>query len=303
MLNRSNASNRQSRKELAQDTLETLERGWYETENGERVDIADEVKQAVANTIIYTPQKSRALQGNRSTTSEKNPSPTEIVVNGLTTLDAARSLAAEGEEDIFCLNFASGCNPGGGFLNGSQAQEESIARASAIHPCQNTNEARELYYNANREAKAPFYTETMIYSPQVPVFKNEDGIYMEKPLSLSILTAPAVNASVWKNKKSPVLSGDKLQQIENAMKQRVAKVLAIANHHHHDVLVLGAWGCGVFSQDPADVARWFRQALQKYQFRRVIFAVYSPSREDDQLCRSAMQFCEEFKIQPQVDSR
>ena len=79
---------------------------------------------------------------------------------------------------------------------------------------------------------------------------------------------PAVSAgAVRKNEPENV------QRIEATMRRRIASVLAIAKKHEHRALVLGAWGCGVFRNDPAEVARWFRDALMSSSFDRVVFAV------------------------------
>ncbi|MBL8743365.1 MAG: TIGR02452 family protein, partial [Myxococcales bacterium] len=49
----------------------------------------------------------------------------------------------------------------------------------------------------------------------------------------------------------------------------------------HPVLVLGAWGCGVFGNDPAMAADSFGTWLESSRFRasfaRVVFAVYDPA--------------------------
>ena len=48
----------------------------------------------------------------------------------------------------------------------------------------------------------------------------------------------------------------------------------VAAAHGHRTLVLGAWGCGVFRNDPHTVASAFAGALREVgQFDRVIFAI------------------------------
>jgi uncharacterized protein (TIGR02452 family) len=56
----------------------------------------------------------------------------------------------------------------------------------------------------------------------------------------------------------------------------VHRVLAVAAMHGHDTLVLGAWGCGAFGNDPEMVAELFREALAgdlRGQFGTATFAV------------------------------
>jgi uncharacterized protein (TIGR02452 family) len=59
-------------------------------------------------------------------------------------------------------------------------------------------------------------------------------------------------------------------------------VLAIAAAHGHAAPVLGAWGCGVFKNDPVEVADLFAAALRgpfRGAFATVVFAVLDRSPE------------------------
>ncbi len=198
---------------------------------------------------------------------------TSISVTSETTLDCVRRLNSEGKKHVICLNFASARNPGGGFSGGSQAQEESIARASGLYPAllKSTD-----YYEVNRNVKSCFYTDYMIYTPETPIFKNENGKNMEKLVCASVITAPAVNAGVVKHREP-----ERVEEIVKVMKRRISKVLSISHVNNHKVLVLGAWGCGVFRNDPVDMARYFKEVLEsdyKNIFDEIVFAVYSRNK-------------------------
>jgi uncharacterized protein (TIGR02452 family) len=60
--------------------------------------------------------------------------------------------------------------------------------------------------------------------------------------------------------------------------ERIRCVLAVALVHKHNAIVLGAWGCGVFGNDAADVARLFHMVLDepafKNHFKHIVFAIY-----------------------------
>ena len=259
---------RSKRRGIAQDTLAKLEQGYYINALSEWVNFKTEQETALANTILYRPEDADKLLENHTTQPIEVKTAFEAINE--TTLDAVRRLVKEGEEQILCLNFASAKNPGGGFLGGSRAQEESIARATGLYPC--LLKCRP-YYDANRPTTDGLYTDHMIYAPNVPVIKYENGDLMEQVALVSIITAPAVNAGVVRRRTK---KNHKL--IEPTMRRRIAKVLAIAQEHGHQVLVLGAWGCGVFQNDPELVAQWFEDALEgafKNQFKRVVFAVYA----------------------------
>ena len=261
-------NNREKRKYIAEDTLKILEQGYFQTPNGQIISIQTEQAAAVENTLIYTPEMSDNLLANRI--HQPLPQPTIIEVNGATTLNATRQLIADGYQEVVCLNFASAKNPGGGFLGGSQAQEESIARSTGLYNCQ--MKAWD-YYEVNRHTKSCIYTDNMIYSPYVPILKNETGTNLDDLILTSILTAPAVNFGVVKRREP-----NKIPEVKIIMKRRIAKVLAIALAHGHKAIVLGAWGCGVFQNDPQDIAPWFKEVIEtqfKDAFEKIVFAVYA----------------------------
>lgn len=171
-------------------------------------------------------------------------------------------------ENVCALNFASARKPGGGFLGGAIAQEESLCRASALFACIDGNDM----YRRNAHLSGGFYTNYAIYSPNVPVFKDDEGELLDEPHFCSFITAPAVNAGVLRDEERAAVPGE--------MAKRIEKVLAIAAHHGHDTLVLGAWGCGVFRNDPEMIADAFRSALVTRfagVFGRVAFAIYDRS--------------------------
>ena len=187
-------------------------------------------------------------------------------MTGESTLAAARRLVAEGAE-VVVLNFGSGKNPGGGFLAGAQAQEESLCRASALYACIKD----QPLYGYHQMRNDPFYSDRVIHSPAVPVFRDEDGTLLDAPFRLSFLTCPAVNAGLLLERTAGALPA-----IEAAMRVRARRVLEVAAAHGHETLVLGAWGAGVFGNPPEMVAGAFGDALEgplEGVFVRVVFAI------------------------------
>ena len=94
---------------------------------------------------------------------------------------------------IGVLNFASAKKPGGGFMNGAQAQEESIARASTLYPSLISNEGRKFYAHYRADPDNALYTHAMVYSPAVVLFRDDMGNW-KKPIDVDVLTSAAVNA-------------------------------------------------------------------------------------------------------------
>lgn len=259
--------NREVRSRIAQETLSFLEAGGYENSHGKYVEIAGALAQAKAGTVHY---KAGALLQLVNSQGGHESFATKFEVRNEPTLAAARRLIGLGHANPLCLNFASAKNPGGGFLGGSEAQEENLAKSSGLYPC--IVQKSEMY-EANRSHKSCIYLDDMIYSPKVPVFRGDDYELLDEPYLTSIVTAPAVNrGAVARNEP------ERLGELEAAMLARIEMLLALAVHHRHTALVLGAWGCGVFGNQPADMARWFAQHLlrnPKYRdaFEHVVFAV------------------------------
>lgn len=256
---------RTNRAELAQETLHLIEEGKYRNNLGENVSIKNETDFAVKNSKLF-----RVEDFPDEFELNKIEGETQFEITDETTLEAAKRICKENEaENPFVLNFASAMSPGGGFLSGSQAQEESLARSSSLYPCLKAN--FELY-EFNRRYPNIFYSDLMIYSPKVPVFRNDDGSLVRKPYLATFLTSPAIDVRFVKEKDE-----SKMYLIEEVTKERARKFLWIANKENHQTLILGAWGCGVFQNDPAMIARIFDELLMgefANCFERVVMAIY-----------------------------
>lgn len=266
-------ANRQRRAKIAAETVEILDRREYFLD-GQRISIAGALEICLRETKLYTPEELSTYVNSPATGSTRSHV-AQITVDNCTTFAGARALLDEGFPEPLCLNFASAKNPGGGFLSGSQAQEECLARASALYASLITQKE---YYEANRRCPTCLYTDHAIYTPRAPVFRDDQDRLLASPYHLSFVTSPAVNAGAVR-KNEP----EKVSRIEVVMRRRIDTVLAIARKHEHRALVLGAWGCGVFANDPANIAQWFRDALIGSDsvgsgrfanaFERVVFAV------------------------------
>ena len=67
------------------------------------------------------------------------------------------------------------------------------------------------------------------------------------------------------------------------MWNRILKVLAVAERHGNESLVLGAWGCGAFGNSGHEIAGLFRKALEENfsgAFKYVLFAITDWSEDD-----------------------
>ena len=256
-----------TRKLKAQETLNIIDSGVYRNLNNRIIDLEDDVRNAKENSKYYT---SEALDVIINDLSLNENYSTAIEVKHEDSISSIIRLNEEGEKNIMCLNFASAKNPGGGFLNGALAQEESLAVSSSLYACQmNCFD----FYQTHRDMKSCVYTDGMIYSPNVPVFRNNKGDLLESYINVDFVTSAAVNTGVVIRKEL-----EKEMLIPNLMLKRIEKVLSLCVKNDNRTLILGAWGCGVFQNDPNVMAQLFYEQLSgkfKNQFKRVVFAIYS----------------------------
>ncbi|MGW2047411.1 TIGR02452 family protein [Streptomyces sp. NPDC001858] len=246
---------------IARETQEIVAAGGYRTSDGRAVSLTDAIEAARAGTRMLgpgpvdvpknPPAETQGTAGALDTPDALDTRAEPVVeVTGESSLEAARRLA---DAPVAVLNFASARNPGGGFLNGAQAQEEALCRASALYTC--LLQARE-FYDHHRAHRDPFYTDRVIHAPAVPVFRDDRGRLLAEPFAAGFLTAAAPNAGV-------VLrtAPERASALPAALAVRAERVLETAAAHGYRRLVLGAWGCGVFRNDPAQVAEAFRALL------------------------------------------
>lgn len=248
-------------RQLGRSAVEAIERGSYRTPSGKVVDWREEIARA------KTARRSIRPDDRLSAVIERSRDVTRVLVANATTLQASKELVDRGRRPL-ALNFANGIEPGGGFLYGSRAQEEVLCRSSALYA---TLVGDEMY--AHHMARPqPDSTDWAILSPQVPVFRDDGGTELEATWPLDLITCAAPVA----HRIGQPRSGDLLER-------RIHRVLAIASAYSYDTLVLGAWGCGAFGNDPVRTAHDFRSALE-HEFRgcfaTVVFAVtdWSPER-------------------------
>lgn len=262
--------NRNKRLEIANETVAILEKGFYPF-NDKIVDIKKSIETSVSSTIHLKPDEFAALYQQRDTLlTDSEQHETIIEVVNETSLNAVARLYQQYGE-VCCLNFASAKNPGGGFLGGSQAQEESLARSSALYASLNNVPA---YYQTHRALRSGFYTDNMIYSPRVPVFRDDYANLLQAPYPCSFITSPAVNRGVVAEQET-----DKLHLVPTIMSERIEKVLSLAYVNQEKILVLGAWGCGVFRNKPEEIAQLFKRQLLENEmfigrFKHIVFAVF-----------------------------
>jgi len=190
---------------------------------------------------------------------EPGPACLHVQVVNETTACAGRRLQSSHRTVV--LNFANGLVPGGGFVFGARAQEESLCRASALFEVIRDDPMYETHRRDGDEASS----DHAILTPDVPFFRDGTWALVEEPFHLSVLTCAA-----------PMVSHTGASRARELLRGRILRVLAIMSAYGYEAVVLGAWGCGAFGNDPVTTARDFRDALWgpfRGAFRAVVFAV------------------------------
>ena len=268
------ASNRERRAAIARETLDIVAQGHYAAADGRIVEIGATTRACLAGTRLHVPGEPGALRSREARVAIAVE--TAIKVRDEGTLSSAARLAGAGFARVGVLNFASARHPGGGFERGSQAQEESLARSSSLHASL-TTAAAAPYYRHHRDQASAAYSDRVIVSPDCPVFRDDDDALRDRPFIATFLTCAAPNARAMADSEPEALAA-----LPALFGRRIEAVLAVALDAKCDALVLGAWGCGVFGNDPAMVADAFATRLGhagafRGAFRQIDFAVLDNS--------------------------
>jgi len=276
------------RKAMAQETLQIMRQGYYVPINTNKailkpekrqIIIKEAMEQSIQHSILISPADGMKILEKYSLRAGCRQPKTRV--ENISTVAAIHMLSAEGKKAVGVLNFASAKNPGGGFLNGAKAQEESLAVSSTLYP---TLTAHEEYYRQNRAHQSMMYLDYGIFSPEVVFFRDEAFQLTETPVKASVLTLPAVNMG------QVLLKGENQAEAKRVMYQRMRLALGIFAEQNVKHLVLGAYGCGVFQNDPREIAIWWKELMEEgmgQYFDSVFYAVLDHSK--GQYCIKAFQ--------------
>ncbi len=191
---------------------------------------------------------------------ELNGNP-EVSVENMDTVSAILKYATD--QNVIALNFASYKNPGGGFLAGSSAQEESLCMESILYEVLNSDVLSSFYEYNNQNKNKALYQNRAILSPRV-LFMRDDRSVMA-----SVLTAASPNRKAYMDYIANANEEENLRALRSRI-QFISQVIAVQKA---DVAILGAFGCGVFGQDPEVVAKLFKEYMANSNVKKVVYAV------------------------------
>ena len=207
----------------------------------------------------------------------------QVVVSRLRSFEAAARYPGQ---KVAVLNFASSTSPGGGVATGASAQEECLCRVSTLFPCLTTQAAWDKFYGPHCAAHNPLHNDDLIYTKDVVVLKDDDYRPLSAPFRVDVITCAAPNLrekpSNRYNRNDGAAVNISSERLLELHLKRARKILSAAAANKAEVLILGAFGCGAFRNDPAVVAAAYQQALPQFlnHFKTIEFAVYC--RPEDQ---------------------
>ncbi len=268
-------STREDRIEVFEDTIE-----WIKQDPK----LSASIEAAKQNTEVF-------LEDDYPVFSVDNLKREIITVTRERSFEAAIRLHKENPESkIAVMNFANAFRAGGGVTKGSSAQEESLCRTSTLYPLLYRNYLRNTFYKHHSDLNTPKASDSLVYTEGVVICKTDEDLPKRMPeddwVSVDVITIAAPDLRDKSNIHAPLVGdGTYMNNAElfGYHVKRAIHMLTVAAHKGADTLVLGAFGCGAFENNPYVVADAYRTALIKFPkvFERVVFAVYCPKWTDE----------------------
>ncbi|KAJ6587473.1 hypothetical protein DFH09DRAFT_1274424 [Mycena vulgaris] len=283
---------REELKEIARDTLAAVKRGSYtsDSDSGGETHIFQDLSAVPKSTTYFGPD---ALADWETAVSvPKRSTSTAFVLYQATTLEGIRFCLANADDTanvesnylprLAVLNFASGTSPGGGFLGGARAQEETLARSSNLFSSLSSAAARP-FYSAHSTRDNPRFSHAMLLTRNVRFVRDDAGAWVP-PADVDVLTSAAVNVNALRkslnirDKEAP-LPAAVAADVAATMRTRMARILCAMVRAGAEELVLGSFGTGAFRNNVEFVAQTWAELLcgerARFRdvFRRVVFAI------------------------------
>ena len=208
---------------------------------------------------------------------QKADKPANTIVSRLRSFEAAAQYIGK---RTAVLNFASATNPGGGVEKGASAQEECLCRVSTLYPCLTDQKMRVSFYTPHRKNGNTLHNDDIIYTPNVLVIKDDDHNLLSEPFSVDIISCAAPNLR--ERPSNQYNTGDTIkvqisdEELLALHEKRARKIFSSAIANGVEILILGAFGCGAFQNDPHIVAQAYKNVLPDFAhyFHTIEFAIY-----------------------------
>lgn len=186
---------------------------------------------------------------------------------------------------IAVMNFANAFHAGGGVTSGCTAQEECLCRTSTLYPLLYRRTLRDSFYKYHKDLGTPKASDSLIYTEGVVICKIDEDLpermAKEDWVKVDVITIAAPDLRLESNIAAPLVGNGTIMsdaELFGCHVKRAIHMLTCAAAMKADILVLGAFGCGAFMNNPEVVARAYKSALQEFPkvFEKIEFAVYCP---------------------------
>jgi uncharacterized protein (TIGR02452 family) len=228
------------------DTIDACDDCFYTNEKNKGVEIKyDDMMYPVKNTIKISSLIVPKILLDK---------PCKIKIINDDSLNVGLLLKDEGFNPVV-LNMASMIRPGGGYMTGARAQEESLFRRTNLYKCLDDK----LY---------PINIGQALYTPNAIVIKDSKHKYYDDYKKMSFIACPAYRL------KSP---SDFDDFIKNTTANKIRLMLDIGLKYGHDSIVLGAFGCGAYHNPVISIAELFKKIIYEekynYCYKKIVFAI------------------------------
>lgn len=243
------------------ECLNSCSQGFYINDKAEKVQLTDLINNCLEKTEFYDDNHEYNI------CKQNNKENGIIEVRKESTLQTAyRFCSIENKKNVCALNFANSIMPGGLVLFGVTAQEESLCRSSALYYSLIQEKATKFYKYHIDEKKEEIASNSIIFTPNCPTWIIEDR-KLDQPILVSYITSAAVNTSCRLKK----------EEIRDIHDKRINAIIDCAIENNVKNIILGAFGCGVFNNDPFDIANSFKKCLvdekRRYYFESISFSI------------------------------
>lgn len=226
-------------------------REWYDKMLSEH---GNEIQNSVNNTVIY--------EGRPDNNQWKDITDTKFVLIKADTVSAVMKCDTVKTGKTAVLNFASYKHPTGGWFQGSSAQEESLCSESTLGTTILNERFKDYYDWNNRHLNYALYLDRALYSPDILFIRGNET------RKADVITCAAPN---WKacGKYHPEKESDNILALDD----RTVFLKDMCEANNVNTFITGAWGCGVFGQNPETVCDYFLTNFSRCSLKYVIFAV------------------------------
>lgn len=245
---------------ISADTAQIINQGFYYNQHQEEISIADALQFSILNTLYFEKDHQYLIFDNPNRRGIIEVTAEDVVSC------SERLIVKENHENCVILNFANGVFPGGGWAYNAMAQEECIMRVSGGYA---SIISKPEFYIKNSDDYA-VSTDALIYSPNVPFFKNSQNEVLDYPFTISMITSPAVIANEYSSHE---------QEVYRIMEERCRKIIYLAIQQGDTNIALGAFGCGAFGNDPNQIATIFKKILITEGYRTYFDYIVFPIPE------------------------